>query len=73
VFAFRFENIDIETDGLPVYDYSGERFVFLAIPLKKYVDTMKIRSPKWQTVVLSAEDFRQCAVPVSDILSPERV
>ena len=73
VFAFRFENIDIETDGWDVYDYSGERFLFLAIPLQKYADTMKIRSPKWQTVVLPAKDFRQHAVPASDILSPERV
>ena len=73
VFAFRFENIDIETDGWDVYDYSGERFLFLAIPLQKYADTMKIRSPKWQTVVLPAKDFRQHAVTASDILSPERV
>ena len=73
IFAFRFANIDIETDGWDVYDYSGERFLFLAIPLQKYADMMKIRSPKWQTVVLPAEDFRQHAVPVSDILSPERV
>ena len=29
VFAFRFENIDVETDGWDVYDYSGERFLFL--------------------------------------------
>ena len=73
VFAFRFANIDIETDGWDVYDYSDERFLFLAIPLLKYADTMKIRSPKWQTVVLPAEYFRQHAVPVSDILSSERV
>ena len=68
VFAFRFANIDIETDGLPVYDYSGERFLFLAIPLEKYAETMKVRSPKWQTVMINAEDFRQWATPIDEIL-----
>ncbi len=68
VFAFRFANIDIETDGWPLYDYSGERFLFLAIPLQKYADTMKIRSPKWQIVAMKAADFRQCALPVEKIL-----
>jgi len=68
VFAFRFANIDIETDGWPLYDYSGQRFLFLAIPLEKYANTMKIRSPKWQTVVMKAEDFRQCAIPIEEIL-----
>ncbi len=68
VFAFRFANIDIETDGWCVYDYSGERFLFLAIPLDKYTDTMKIRSPKWQTVVLSAKDFREQAIPIEELL-----
>ena len=69
VFAFRFANIDVETDGRDVYDYRGERFLFLAIPLEKYVDAMKIRSPKWQTVTLPAEDFRQAAVPLKEIIN----
>jgi hypothetical protein len=73
VFAVRFANIDIETDGCDVYDDSGERFRFLAIPLQKDADTIKIRSPKWQTVVLPAEDFRRYAELVSDIITPEKV
>ena len=68
VFAFRFANIDIETDGWGAYDYSSERFLFLAIPLDKYAEAMKIRSPKWQTVTLPAEDFRQSVMPIEEIL-----
>ncbi len=64
VFAFCFTNIDIETNGWPLYDYSGERFLFLAIPLEKYAETMKTRSPKWQTVVMNAKNFRQWAIPI---------
>jgi len=71
VFAFRFANMDIETDGWPLYDYAGKRFLFLAIPLQKYAGAMKIRSPKWQTVVINAADFRRHAIPVSDILLPQ--
>jgi len=72
VFAFRFANIDVETDGWDVYDYNGRRFLFLAIPLEKYAEAMKIRSPKWQTVTLPAEDFRRWATSLYDILLPQR-
>ena len=68
VFAFRFANIDIETDGWGVYDYSGERFLFLVIPLQKYAESMKVRSPKWQTVMMNAKDFRQWALPIEEVL-----
>jgi hypothetical protein len=69
VFAFRFANIDVETDGWGVYDWADKRFVFLAVPLEKYVEAMKIRSPKWQTVTLSAEDFRQAVIPINEIFT----
>lgn len=68
VFAFRFANIDVETDGRDVYDYSGQRFLFLAILLERYAEAMKIRSPKWQTVTLPAEDFRRWAIPMNELL-----
>lgn len=71
VFAFHFANIDVETDGLAVYDYFGERFLLLAIPLEKYAKAMKIRSPKWQTVCLASSDFRAMAVPVKKIIHIE--
>lgn len=64
VFAFRFTNIDVETDGRDVYDCRGERYLFLSIPLEKYAEAMKVRSPKWQTVTLPAEDFRRWAIPM---------
>lgn len=67
VFVFRFANIDVETDGWGVYDYSGQRFLFLAIPLEKYAGAMRVRSPKWQTVTLPADDFRQWAIPMDPL------
>ena len=68
VFVFRLEQIDVETDGLCVYDFGGERFLLLAVPLERYRACMKPRSPKWRTVSVPAQDFRQYAVPVRDII-----
>ena len=69
VFAFRFANIDVETDGRAIYDYAGRQYLFLAIPLEKYAAAMKIRSPKWQTVTLPADDFRQAVVSLNEIIN----
>ena len=68
VFVFCLEQIDIETDGHPVYDFDNRRFLLLAVPLEHYRACMKQRSPRWQTVTVSAEDFRQYAVPIKEIL-----
>jgi hypothetical protein len=73
VFAFRFANIDVETDGHDVYDCLGERYLFLAIPLQKYAKAMKTRSPKWQTVTLPAKDFRRWAIPINEVLLSQRI
>ena len=69
VFVFAVEQIDVETDGQPVYDFDGRRFLLLAVPLEHYHACMKQRSPKWQTVTLSAENFRRYAIPVEQTLN----
>ena len=68
VFAFAFEQIDVETDGHAVYDFGGERFLLLAAGLPGYQKHMKPRSGKWQTVSVSADNFRRIAVPVTEII-----
>ncbi|MCI0499049.1 MAG: HYExAFE family protein [Planctomycetales bacterium] len=73
VFVFRLEQIDVETDGWPVYDCSGQRFLLLAVPLERYRDRMKLRSPRWRTVCLAPGDFRAVAVPVSTMLRCDKV
>ena len=73
VFVFQFANIDVETDGWPVYDWGDKRLVLLAIPLEHYRDCMKVRSPKWQTVVLPAEDFRRHAIPMNELIKQRDV
>ena len=68
VFVFVFEQIDVETDGRAVYDFAGQRFLMLAVSLDRYRADMKPRSEKWQTVSVAADDFRQIAMPVEEII-----
>ena len=62
VFAYKIENIDVDFDGREVYDFDANRYVFFAVKLDDYRAFMKRRSPKWQTVTLPADKFRQCAI-----------
>jgi len=73
VFAYKLECIDIENDGCEIYDFDGSRYVFFCVDLSDYADNMKLRSRRWQTVNLSAENFRQKAFPIRQLLAPETI
>jgi hypothetical protein len=66
VFAYRLTQMDVETDGLPVFEFEGARYVFLMVRLGDYRQAMKQRSPRWQTVYLAAADFRRLAAPIEN-------
>ncbi|AQT69042.1 hypothetical protein STSP2_02225 [Anaerohalosphaera lusitana] len=68
VFAYRFEKIDVETDGRATYDFCDNRYAFLAVKLDDYRKLMKVRSPKWKTFSVPAADFRQIAKPLGQFL-----
>lgn len=68
VFAYKVENIDVDFDGREVFDFDANRYVFLCVKLGDYRSFMKRRSPKWQTVTLPADKFRQCVMQIKDIL-----
>jgi len=68
IFAYKFENIDVESDGREVYDFDGNVFMFYVVRLDDYREFMKVRSPKWQTVTLPAVKFRELAVPAKEFL-----
>jgi len=68
VFAYAIEKIDVDFDGRAVFDFGGDRFIFFAVRLDDYRAFMKLRSPKWKTVTLPAEKFRQCAVQIEEFL-----
>ncbi len=69
VFAYRFELPSVETDGREVYDFADHRYMFQAVAVADYSVNMRVRSPRWQTVMLGADDFRRLAVPVRRLLT----
>jgi hypothetical protein len=68
VFAYKAEKVDVDFDGRDVLDFEGRRYVFFCVKLDDYRAFMKRRSPKWRTVTLPADRFRQCAVPIGKLL-----
>jgi len=68
IFAYKMENIDVDFDGREVFDYDANRYIFFAVKLDDYRQFMKRRSPKWKTVTLPADKFRQCAVQIGELL-----
>jgi hypothetical protein len=68
VFAYKIEKIDVDLDGREVYEFDSNRYVFFAVKLDDYRRFMKRRSPRWQTVTLPADKFRQCAVQMQNLL-----
>jgi hypothetical protein len=67
VFVYAIENIDVDLDGRPVYESDEKRFIFFCIKVDDYRCFMKPRSPKWRTVTLPAEKFRQCAQEMNEL------
>ena len=72
IFAYKLENIDVETDGKDIYQFACDRYVFYAIKAADYREFMKVRSPRWKTVTLPAARFRQLAIPAGDLLCRDR-
>ncbi len=68
VFTYKIENIDVDFDGQTVFDFDSNRYVFFCIRLDDYSRFMVRRSPKWRTVTLPADKFRQCALHLDDLL-----
>ena len=68
VFAYKIENIDVDFDGMDVLDCGDSTYLFFCVKLEDYRRFMKGRSPKWQTVTLPAEKFRESAVHINEFL-----
>ncbi len=68
IFVYLIENIDVDFNGVDVFDFNEDRYVFFTVKLDDYRSFMKRRSPKWQTVTLPADKFRQCATQITKLL-----
>lgn len=68
IFVYLIKNIDVDFNGVDVFDFNADRYVFFIVKLDDYRKFMKRRSPKWQTVTLPADKFRRCAIQISKFL-----
>jgi hypothetical protein len=51
-----------------MFTFRDRWYWLMGIDLGEYRNHMRRRSPKWETVSLSAEDFRQLARPIESWL-----
>jgi hypothetical protein len=68
VFAYRILNVDVDFDGRESLLVGRNRYLFWAVRVDDYACHMKRRSPKWRTVTLSAEKFREVAIDPTTLL-----
>lgn len=68
VFAYHVARQDVDFDGCDVLEVGPDRYLFFCIPLDDYRRSMKRRSPRWRTMTLPAESFRQYAVELAAYL-----
>jgi len=68
VFAYRVAKPDVDFDGCEVIPLHSDRYVFFCIRLGDYLEHLTRRSPKWRTVTLPADSFRQCALRPAALL-----
>lgn len=68
VFAYRIEKIDVDFDGMEILDFDDSRYLFFCVKLEDYCRFMKRRSPRWQTVTLPAEKFREIAMHINEYI-----
>ncbi len=73
VFAFWLENVAVDPAGREIHVYDHRGYVYYTVSLSEYSRAMKQRSPKWQTVTLSADDFRALAHPVEETFLSRQV
>lgn len=52
--------------GPGLFEFRDKWYLLLGVDLAEYRNHMRRRSPKWETVSLPAEDFRQLARPLDE-------
>jgi hypothetical protein len=69
VFAYDLQsNVELPPDTPDIWSWRDRRYLLRAIRAVEYRQHMKVRSPKWQTVDLPHQRFREIVRPFSDYL-----
>jgi hypothetical protein len=67
VFAFHIVAKRLPVEESLVVSFRGERYAFLGVELPEYRRLCRVISPQWQTLAVSARDFRAVARPVQEL------
>jgi hypothetical protein len=68
VFIYELANIDIDLDGRAAFEFDGRKYLMLCVILENYMKHMRTRSPKWQTISLTAADFRTYTIEPQNLI-----
>jgi hypothetical protein len=76
VLAFVYD-LDLQLElppGTPdQFVFRGRVYLMRGVPVTDYRRHMRTRSPRWRTVHLAADDFRELVKPISHFLAPPTV
>jgi hypothetical protein len=69
VFAYQLaDDVAVPDDSEDLWSFRESRYLYRAVPVEEYQKRMKVRSPKWGTVTLPGEAFRELVRPLSHFL-----
>jgi hypothetical protein len=74
VFAYYIlPNVELRPGTPDLWVWKGRRYLMRAVPVDKYREHMRVRSPRWGTVHLPTADFRDIVRPLREFTHPNEV
>jgi hypothetical protein len=71
VFAYQLlPSVALPDDTDDLWTWRGRRYLLRAIPVSAYRQHMRVRSPKWGTVGLPGQVFRELVRPFHHFVTP---
>lgn len=68
VFCYYLKNYFADLDGWDSIDLGIDKYAFMAVRIDDYKSLMQLRSAKWKTVYLRADDFKKCVFKLSSLI-----
>lgn len=72
MFAFAYHIVGnlAPTSPEDLYEFRGRLYAFLGVRVVDYIQGLRPLSPKWETVTMPVERFREAAIPFDRLLNP---